>query len=209
YHLEFQSQHDPYLSRVTVLYTIVNITQHAIFVSTGGTPTGGLANALAAATKREDGALLITFRRKNHVLESSVTGKTRPSFINLHGVVIQECLPDGKLATSSAITHLKKRHRITEATGLSADADDDKVVVTEPSAKRSEISFISLWTHQLVKKARDYALTYILRTNSPFGAFDDPFSAAKLTLTSQRHAMAPKPRVTCCGQLRASLDRAW
>ncbi|KAG6070875.1 hypothetical protein E4U15_007775, partial [Claviceps sp. LM218 group G6] len=47
--------------------------------------------------ERDDGALLITFRRKNHVLESSVTAKTRPSFINLHGVVIQECLPDGKL----------------------------------------------------------------------------------------------------------------
>ncbi|CCE34843.1 uncharacterized protein CPUR_08782, partial [Claviceps purpurea 20.1] len=155
-----------------------------------------LANALAAATERDDGALLITFRRKEHVLESSVTGKTRPSFINLHGVVIQECLPDGNLgeprwictpcdkngsfsdfkavATSSAISHLRKKHRITQATTLSSDADDDGVAVTEPSTNTSNISFIRVWTHQLVKKARDYALTYILRTNSPFGAFDDP-----------------------------------
>ncbi|KAG6089344.1 hypothetical protein E4U30_008392, partial [Claviceps sp. LM220 group G6] len=60
-------------------------------------PAPLLANALATATQRDDGALLITFRRKDYVLESSVTGKTRPSFINRYGVVLQECLPDGKL----------------------------------------------------------------------------------------------------------------
>ncbi|KAG6092947.1 hypothetical protein E4U14_000491, partial [Claviceps sp. LM454 group G7] len=65
-------------------------------------------------------------------------------------------------------------HRITQATNLSSDADDDEVVVTQPGAKKSEISFISFWTQELVKKARDYALTYVLHTNSPFGASDDP-----------------------------------
>ncbi|KAG6309245.1 hypothetical protein E4U44_007230 [Claviceps purpurea] len=58
---------------------------------------------------------------------------------------------------------------------LLSDADDDGAAETEPSANTSNISFIGIWTHQLAKKARDYALAYILSTDSPFGALDDPF----------------------------------
>ncbi|KAG6247518.1 hypothetical protein E4U23_003733 [Claviceps purpurea] len=43
-------------------------------------------NYAAAATERQDGAVLITFHRQEHVAETSVTGKNRPSFINLHGL---------------------------------------------------------------------------------------------------------------------------
>ncbi|KAG6308312.1 hypothetical protein E4U22_004273, partial [Claviceps purpurea] len=42
-------------------------------------------NYVAAATERQDGAVLITFHRQEYVVETSVTGKNRPSLINLHG----------------------------------------------------------------------------------------------------------------------------
>ncbi|KAG6108847.1 hypothetical protein E4U14_003449 [Claviceps sp. LM454 group G7] len=38
------------------------------------------------ATVREDRAVLITLKRQKYAVESSLTGKTQPSFINLHGV---------------------------------------------------------------------------------------------------------------------------
>ncbi|KAG6023549.1 hypothetical protein E4U19_004270 [Claviceps sp. Clav32 group G5] len=62
------------------------------------------------------------------------------------------------VATSSAISHLRKKHRITLATTLPSDADDDEgVVETEPSANTPETSFIPVWTNQLVHVTTDHS----------------------------------------------------
>ncbi|KAG5987158.1 hypothetical protein E4U52_007857 [Claviceps spartinae] len=45
-------------------------------------------------------ANLSSATRSSNSVESSITGKTRPSFINLLGVVVKEFLPDGELSNN-------------------------------------------------------------------------------------------------------------
>ncbi|KAG5932683.1 hypothetical protein E4U60_005074 [Claviceps pazoutovae] len=70
---------------------MVNLPQNDVTFWKAAKPSWPMHYQRLRATAREDGAVSINLG----VVESSVTGKNRPSFINLHGVVVQEFLPDG------------------------------------------------------------------------------------------------------------------
>ncbi|KAG6106391.1 hypothetical protein E4U14_004622 [Claviceps sp. LM454 group G7] len=135
------------------------------------------------AKPRNAQLLVESTKYKKYVVESSVTSKTRLFFINLHEVVVKQCLPDGELGeprwicsvcdkkgqfstlsaivTSSAISYLRNKHRITQAAPLSSDADDHGAAETDSSANTSQTSFNRVWTYQLIRKALNSTLAYM------------------------------------------------